>query len=362
MAGGMAHQPWRPSQMLTNAALALLAGREDSAALARQSGHRDAAALGRALRRELFITPEALSRLGRDGQYTIAYGGPFHVAQTLRYLGRDPENLAERVDGSSYRRLFPVGGRNVPATLILGKNGCRVELGDALDPAGKLALHCIVVRGLGLDQPLRAFYRHVRGHAVMEPLIKSLRGVTVPQVPSLWEGLCWAIIGQQINLSFAYRLRNRLIALCSGARAPYCPPYPFPTPEQVLKIPPPAWREAQFSRQKTDYLIGLARMYTDGRLCEQTLRDAPDEAVESTLRAIRGLGSWSVAYGLLRAFGRIDALPVGDAGLRTALMRHYNLPAPPDSKQQVALMESCRPYRGLATYYLWKSLDRLRQE
>jgi 3-methyladenine DNA glycosylase/8-oxoguanine DNA glycosylase len=53
---------------------------------------------------------------------------------------------------------------------------------------------------------------------------------------------------------------------------------------------------------------------------------------------------------------------VGDAGLKTALRHHYRLPGPPDARRQEALMEPFRPYRGLATYYFWKSLDALRQE
>ena len=225
----------------------------------------------------------------------------------------------------------------------------------------------------GLGQPLDAFYAHVSSHPVMGPLVAGLAGVRMPRVPSLWEALCWAVIGQQINLAFAYRLRNRLIALGNGLPAPSAPaaagatvaaagPQPFPSPRDVLTIPEPAWREAQFSRQKTAYLQGIARAFADGTLDEAALDAAPTEVVAQTLRAVRGLGPWSVAYGLLRALGRVDALPVGDAGLRTALRRHYGLAAPPPPAEQERLMEPFRPYRGLATYYFWKSLDAYRQE
>jgi 3-methyladenine DNA glycosylase/8-oxoguanine DNA glycosylase len=130
----------------------------------------------------------------------------------------------------------------------------------------------------------------------------------------------------------------------------------------VLRIPAPAWREAQFSRQKAAYLAGVARAFLDGTLAEETLDAADSDAAHAALLAVRGLGPWSVAYGLLRALGRVDALPVGDAGLRAALRHHYGLQALPDARQQEALMEPFRPFRGLATYYFWKSLEQIRQE
>jgi 3-methyladenine DNA glycosylase/8-oxoguanine DNA glycosylase len=360
------------AERLQGAALALLQGARPSAALARAAGEADAAALAAALLRSLHVEPRQLAALGRSGRYVIAYGAPFHVVQTLRYLARDPHNLAERVEGSEYRRHFPLGARNVPLTLALEREGCTVTVHAALPPARKLALHGRLLRFLGLDQPLEGFYRAVRGDAVMAPLVRRLRGVRIPQVPSLWEALCWAIIGQQINLAFAYRLRNRFIALGNGhappangnaAAAPALPePLPFPSPRQVLGIPAPAWREAQFSRQKAAYLLGVAHAFETGTLDEAALERARTEEVEATLGAVKGLGPWSVAYGLLRALGRVDALPVGDAGLRAALRHHYGLPAAPDPRQQEALMEPFRPYRGLATYYFWKSLERMRQE
>lgn len=358
---------------LPEVARRLLAGHPADAALARATGRRDVAALNRALQRELGADAAALAAFGRAGRYTLRYGGPFHVEQTLRYLARDPHNRAERVDGATYRRFFPLGTRQVPLALTLRADGCEVAVTGRLGPAQKLALHGRLVRFLGLDQPLGAFARSVRDDAVMGPLVRRLRGVRIPQVPSLWEALCWAVIGQQINLAFAYRLRNRFIALGNAPRGGAdllatddgnadAGPLPFPGPEAVLGIPAGAWREAQFSRQKTDYLQGLARAFAEGTLCEAELDGADTAAAEATLRAVRGLGPWSVAYGLLRALGRVDALPVGDAGLRAALRHHYGLAAMPDARRQEALMEPFRPYRGLATYYFWKSLDRIRQE
>jgi len=356
---------------LERAALELLRGARPSKKVAALAGLGEAPALERALTRRWGVTAGELGRLGRSGHYRFTYGGRFHVEETLRYLGRDGENLAEQVTDGVYRRFFPVGERQVAIALTLTRNGCEVDTDPAMTAENKLALHHCLRRFLGLEQPLAGFSRAMKAHPVMGPLVRAFPGVRVPQVPSLWEALCWAVIGQQINLAFAYRLRNRFIALGNGGEIPGGEErdpkgngeiLPFPEPEAILDIPDPAWRPAQFSRQKADYLRGLARTFAEGALSEKHLAGLPDEEAHGALTAIRGLGPWSAAYGLLRALGRVDALPVGDAGLRSALRHHFRLEKMPDAREQEALMEPIRPYRGLGTYYLWKSLGALRQE
>ncbi len=346
------------------------------AALAAMGGAAPRGTPARRVREATGLTPSALATLGagprgRGFAYTLPYGGPFNRDAFLAYLGRDPDNLAEQVSGRTFTRFFPLEGERVLLRLAFGGKSCRVAVDTPLAPARRLALHMRLRRFLSLDQPLEDFYQLVARHPVMGPITRAHHGLRTPQVPSLWEALCWAVIGQQINLAFAYRLRNRFIALGHGRVAPPEPPsgagedralLAFPTPEQVLDIPEEAWRPAQFSRQKSAYLAGLARAFAEGALCEATLEAAPTGEAEAALLAVKGLGPWSVAYGLLRALGRTDALPVGDAGLRAALRHHYGLPSLPDTAAQLELMEPFRPFRGLATSYLWKSLNQLRAE
>jgi 3-methyladenine DNA glycosylase/8-oxoguanine DNA glycosylase len=346
---------------LRAAAIRLLAGRAPMQAIAQEAGMSGAAALGQALSAACNVQPHALREWARSGRYRMDYNGPFHLEQTLAYLGRDPENLAEQVQGSAYTRWFPVHGRSVPVTLTLGESACTVTAPRPARPEDALALHLMIRRCLGLDQPLAAFYRRARAHRVFAPLVVALRGVRIPQLPSLWEALCWAVVGQQINLAFAYRLRNRLIALGNGldpaTAARVESPLPFPSPGQVARLTPEALRQAQFSRQKADYVLSLARAFADGALDEAALCAMAPEEAERALLAQRGLGPWSAAYALMRGLGHPDALPVGDTGLRTALQRQFRLRSPPDPKRQAQLMEPLRPYRSLATYYLWKSLN-----
>ncbi|MBI4082549.1 MAG: DNA-3-methyladenine glycosylase 2 family protein [Candidatus Lambdaproteobacteria bacterium] len=356
---------------LEAAALRLLAGNAGAvpapAAELRANGHtagftggRTGEAFRRAFRHRFGADAEAFREFGRAGRYRFVYGAPFHLPKTIEYLARDPANQAERSEGNRYRRYLPLGGRQVEVTLTLDERGVAVAPRGRLSAGQRLHLHDLVRRVLGLDQPLTAFYRHVGRHPVMGPLVRALRGVRIIRTPTLWEALCWAILGQQINLAFAYRLRNRLIRLGQDPAAepdrPVPALLPFPSPEQVLRIPAEALRRAQFSRQKSAYLANAARALLEGALGGLSPERHSAEEAEAALLAVKGIGRWSAAYGLMRGLGYLDAVPVGDVGLRIALQRQFALAHPPDAREQEALMEPFRPYRSLATQYLWRSL------
>ena len=317
----------------------------------------------------LNVWPEDLAAWTATGAYTLRYGGPFRVEETLRYLARDPNNHAEQVQGSIYTRHFRLDGAERLVRLEIAEEGARA----AMHPPGPATpdqwapLHTLLTRQLGLGQPLAEFYGAVAERSVLAPWLERLHGLRVPLVPTVWEGLCWAVVGQQINLAFAYKLRNALITLGNGLpwdgtnrRPPE--PLPFPNPQQVLAIADDAWRPAQYSARKSEYLRVIARAFDEGQLSEEGLRAMDGDTLTETLSALKGVGPWTVNYVRLRSLGDMDALPAGDAGLKNALHRLHGLTAPPGPEEQTRLMEEFRPYRGLATYYLWKILNADRQD
>jgi 3-methyladenine DNA glycosylase/8-oxoguanine DNA glycosylase len=349
--------PTQPNDTLQTATIALLQGNPVGKA-ARAGGYRNTESFAQDCVGKLHVTPNALRAWKARGRYRIDYGGPFHLEQTLGYLGRDPANLSERIAGSSFTRFFPSSSGPVLVTLKLGRESCLIVARPPRSAARALELHRRIVRFLGLKQPIGEFYRAAAKHPVMARLIRQFPGVRIPQLPSLWEALCWAVIGQQINLAFAYRLRNRLIAVAHGVdpNGSVGDPLPFPAPEQVLKLSAEDLLAQQFSRQKARYVLGLAAACHNGDLAGLEAGDHDWESVESLLLAQTGLGPWSTAYAMMRGLGYLDGLPVGDTGLRTALQRTFSLSTPPTIADQERLMEPFRPFRSLATYYLWKSL------
>jgi AraC family transcriptional regulator of adaptative response / DNA-3-methyladenine glycosylase II len=183
-------------------------------------------------------------------------------------------------------------------------------------------------------------------------LVAGRPGLRLGQTPSVFDGLVWSIIGQQIHFKFACLLRRRLIEL-AGTRLPgglYAPP----SPAAVAALDPDDLLPLQFSRQKAAYLVGAARAVSEGRLDLRALPAQSATRVERSLLEIRGLGPWSVNYLMMRSLGFPDCVPLGDTGVTSGLRTLFRLEERPDIDATRRLMSVFSPYRSLATAHLWQ--------
>jgi len=158
-----------------------------------------------------------------------------------------------------------------------------------------------------------------------------------------------SIVGQQLSTKAALSIYNRLTDRFGGRT---------PTPAEVLADDPEELRAAAgLSRAKVSFLRSLAEHVLDGSLALERLNELPDEGVIAELVAVRGLGEWSAHMFLMFHLGRPDVLPVGDLGIRRAVMRRYGLDELPAPAELESIAEPWRPYRTLACRFLWRSLD-----
>lgn len=211
--------------------------------------------------------------------------------------------------------------------------------------------HALVVVLLGLDEDAAAFARLARKLGLAR-LVAGRPEFRISRTPSIFDGLLWAIIGQQINFPFACLLKRRLIErtgtpLGDGLYAP-------PLPAAVANLEVADLLPLQFSRQKAAYVIATARLITTGKLDLDQLPLMSATRVERTLLAIRGLGPWSVNYLMMRALGFADCVPLGDTGVTSGLQSLLKLEERPDVDATRRLMAMFSPYRSLATGHLWQ--------
>ena len=156
------------------------------------------------------------------------------------------------------------------------------------------------------------------------------------------------ITGQQVSTAAAAAIYGRLTTRYGG-RAP--------TPDEVLAEDPEELRAAAgLSRAKVTYLRSLAEHVLDGSLELAKLGRLPDEQVIAELTAVKGLGEWSAHMFLMFHLQRPDVLPVGDLGIRRAVMLTYSLDEMPAPARVSEIGEPWRPYRTLACLFLWRSL------
>jgi AraC family transcriptional regulator of adaptative response / DNA-3-methyladenine glycosylase II len=218
-------------------------------------------------------------------------------------------------------------------------------------PDQALEAHRIVIGLLGLDQDAAAFARLARKLGFAR-LVAGRPELRISQTHSIFDGVLWAIIGQQINFPFACMLKRRLIerAGVKVADTLHAPP----SPSAVAALEPADLLPLKFSRQKAEYVVSIARHVADGSLNLEGLRHMSATRAERTLLAVRGLGPWSVNYLMMRSLGFADCVPLGDTGVTSGLLSLMQLDERPDVDATRRLMSVFSPYRSLATAHLWQ--------
>ena len=190
--------------------------------------------------------------------------------------------------------------------------------------------------------------RHLsRSDPVMAAVVKKI-GPIAPPLPrqSRFESLASMILGQQISIQAAATVRRRLRARL-GRRL---------VPAKILQLDEAGYRECGVSRQKRDYLKDLALRQTQGSLKLRSIHRLQDEEVIEHLSQVKGIGRWTGEMFLLFVLGRPDVMSLGDLGLQNAVRNLYGLKERPKPKHFLKLGESWRPWRSVASWYLWKSL------
>ena len=286
--------------------------------------------------------------------FAIALPPGYRAEDMLAYHGRDPLSLSERVEGMTLVKAMAVDGRGVALAIAFqgAEAVCRVLAPAAPGPELLATVRRRAERMLGLGTDPAAFERFVLG-TPLEALVAARPGLRIPLTADVWEALVWAILGQQVNLAFAYTMRRRLTGLCGGGAAGL---RVHPTAAQVAALEPEALKPLQFSRSKAEYLIGLARKVAGGELPLEALPDCEAGPAAALLAAERGIGPWTTHYVLMRGCGFADCVPLGDAGLTLALQRQHQMDHRPTVKETAALMAPFAPHRSLATFHLWASL------
>ncbi|MFI5356864.1 MAG: DNA-3-methyladenine glycosylase 2 family protein [Opitutales bacterium] len=345
------HYQTTPAELLVQARLAharwaLVDGNASVADVAFAAGFASVSVFYDHFCRRTGLTPTDYRALPGKTMFTVNLPADYSLAYLRRALGRDPQSVTEKLAGDRYTCAIRIAAAPVRLTFDLLPTAITVTTtGDAV------ASHRIVAALLGLEQDAAAFAR-LAAKLGLARLVKGRAGLRLAQVPSVFDGLLWAIIGQQINFPFACLLKRRLIEragtpLGQGLFAP-------PTPAAVAALDPAELVALKFSRQKAAYLIGTARLITAGQLEVETLASLSATRVERTLLAMRGLGPWSVNYLMMRALGFADCVPYGDTGVTSGLQTLFKLEVRPDVDATRHLMAVFAPYRSLATAHLWQ--------
>jgi DNA-3-methyladenine glycosylase II len=283
---------------------------------------------------------------------------PYDFQRSFSFLKARPDPM-DRFDGEIFQRiwslenkqwaflsLFSVGTIKSPRLLLILESDFLTD-----ETVGGIIRQIETVYCLNLD--LSVFHDAIKKEIQIFTLTQNFLGMKPALEPNLFEALVWAITGQQVNLAFACAVKTGMLARY-GERISLKGEvfYRHPDPEDLANLNPTEWRAFKSSARKAEYIIGLAKMICNGFDLE-ALRHRTDDEIVAHLTTLRGIGRWTAEYALIRGLGRWDTLPATDAGLINGVRRAYELDHRPSTEEIVTIGERWRPWRGLATYYLW---------
>lgn len=283
----------------------------------------------------------------------------FDFAHALSYLRRSPKELLHRVEGDLVMKALDIGGKKIVIRIGVSGSGLNAEIvNDKINAAEKSAVRNCIREWFDLDTDLKPFYRMAKKDELLKPLVKHFHGYRIVGQPDLFESLVWAVLGQQINLAFAYTLKNRLVtAFGEQINWDNQPHYIFPTPGVITGVKAEQLLAFQFSKQKAAYTINIAEAFQSGEISKEKLSVLSLEDAKAALRKIKGVGNWTANYALMRTFRFPDAFPLEDAGLHNALKRQLNMKTKPSPERVKKIFKKYKGWEAYAVLYLWKSLQ-----
>jgi len=281
----------------------------------------------------------------------------FSFKESLRYLGRNELECSHFVDGDRLYTLVlhqdvlhQIEIRHEADQLIVASD-------QALSPEATTYLENYVRNWFDLDMNLSSFYQQMQDDVIMRPLVKQFSGLPMVRMANFFEALCWSILGQQINLRFAYQLKRQFAeAYGQAVEVKGKTLYQFPEPEAIAGLDIETLKKIQFSKQKATYIIGVAQAFCEGRLDRKKLEQLSYPEIHAALVALKGIGNWTANYILMKVFGDPSAFPIEDVGLHNALKEQLNLDRKPSLDEIRTLAKHWKGWEGYVTFYLWHSL------
>ncbi|EEF62448.1 DNA-3-methyladenine glycosylase family protein [Pedosphaera parvula] len=288
--------------------------------------------------------------------FSLKLPSNYSSREVMAFQARDPEGLAERLEPNRIRKAFVFEAIPLVLDISLAKNmaNCRIEADRPLPHATRTTLQQIARNLLALRIDPEPFEAMAKEDNLLASLVQKQTGLRIPHTTTPFEALAWAIIGQQINLSFAITLRRSFIQLAGTKHSSglWC----HPDASAVARLNPDHLGQLKFSRAKAETLVRMAQLVDSGKLPLDEWQNHSPEEIQAALLAIKGIGPWTVNYTLLRGFAFADCSLHGDAAIRNALNRLSGSATKPTIKEIETLLQRYRPHRSMTAAHLWKSL------
>lgn len=284
---------------------------------------------------------------------------PFRLDLTVWALRRRPDNLVDRWDGETYRRVL-VAADDKPFEIAVTQSGPpdapRLDVSvfcERADEEIKRQVISALERLLGFNLRLDSFYRLADRDDLVKSVADRFRGFKPPRLHSPFETLVNAIACQQFTLTMGIRLLNSLAETYGLAFENDDGVFhAFPRPQDLAGADIEDLRRMKFSYQKARCITGIAQSIVAGELDLDEINALDDQSAIDRLCSLKGIGRWTAEYFLLRGLGRTHIFPADDVGARNHLQRWLGLP---EKMNYDAVHQALAPWKdhgGLIYFHL----------
>lgn len=284
----------------------------------------------------------------------------FSFSECLQFLDRGYDDCLYTVYDDRVIKPLQIEGH--PSLVQVKENKGKLEITILAGPISKSVLKKAadyVIAWFDLDRDLKPFYHLLGQNKQFTYMRKKYHGLRLMGIPDLFEALCWCVIGQQINLTFAHRLKRQLVekyGTCITYKTKRH--YFFPDPEILADLKKEDLKKLQFSRQKAEYIIGIARDFADGKITKQSLGNLDScQQMLDRLKEIRGVGDWTANYVLIKSLKQMNCITYGDTGLHSAVSSMLGLERKPTREEVHTLFEPFTGWESYLVIYLWRTLS-----
>ncbi len=291
-------------------------------------------------------------------KFSISTPTDFNFKECLRFLQRSDSECLFRVENEVVQFALEVEDQIFLIQVFWEKDKLQVEiLKGELTTKSKKIIANYILEWFDVKRDLTDFNKICKKDKLLKNICKQNKGLRLIGVPSFLEAISWAIIGQQINLTFAYSLKKRLVENF-GQKIEFEGKdfFLFPTAKVISKLTEDDLRPHQFSRSKIKYLTGVAKAIDSGEISKKMLLELPYEAAKVKLIEHKGVGNWTADYVLMKCLRYPDALPITDVGVHNAIKKELNLEQKPSIESIEEMAKNWNGWKSYATFYLWHSL------
>lgn len=290
---------------------------------------------------------------------TIPIPVHFSLEECAWFLNRNYDDCLHAVLDNEIRKAIVIEGAPLLISVVGKTDHLRITvLQGSVTDKGRLLLTTYIREWFDMDRDMTPFYALLQKDKKVAYMANDFKGLRLIGIDDLFEVLCWAIIGQQINLTFAYKLKRRLVekygTSLSFEERDY---HLFPASNILAEAAVDDLRAMQFSQRKAEYLIGVAKAFDSGALSKAQLQALPDlEERRKALTDLKGIGVWTANYALMKSLREHSCIPHGDIGLLNALVSHQIIKERGELEKIDRFFKKYQGWESYLVFYLWRSL------